>query len=75
MNRRKWTERKHTRAEWFAKLAEEFGEVAREIAVDFERPVSKQLAERRRKRLTDELDHVAFIATAFAIAESKGLTD
>lgn len=73
MNRKKWLEKQHTREEWFAKLAEEFGEVAREITKGFDNAASSAIPPIiDNGRLVTELDHVSFISTAFAIAISEG---
>lgn len=64
MNRRKWENQQHGRAELFAKLAEEFGEVARLMADSYE---GKEVS----SRLVEELDHVEFIASVFKNTEQN----
>jgi hypothetical protein len=74
MNRRKWTKNRHSREEWLAKLMEEVGEVAREFTLGFDRtsaaPTDLPLISYT--NLIKELDHVSFIAGAFAQAVIEG---
>lgn len=68
MNRKKWTEKQHTQEEWFAKLAEEFGEVAREITNRFDGQADDKTA----WQLENELEHVEFIARSWRQAIFNG---
>lgn len=64
MKKLKWENAEHPTALWFAKLAEEFAEVAVEIqALDLAAsPLERNAAE---SKLLDELGHVVLIARNF----------
>jgi NTP pyrophosphatase (non-canonical NTP hydrolase) len=68
MNLRKWTHKRHAQSEFFAKLMEEVGEVAREITNEYDGQSAKKTA----ARLEDELEHVEFIAHAWREAIIQG---
>jgi hypothetical protein len=60
MNAKKWRGQSHPRRRWFAKLAEEFGEVAVENSkIEF---IEKGF---NRAALIEELKHLEFIAREF----------
>ena len=64
MKKLKWENAEHPTSLWFAKLAEEFAEVAMEIqALDLAAsPLERNAAE---SKLLDELGHVVLIARNF----------
>lgn len=74
MNRDKWIARAETGAltysQWLAKLAEEFGEVAREVTVLQESPGAKTQI-RAEGNLLVELDQVIFIADCMKTAVER----
>lgn len=59
MKRYEYEGRSHTQEVWFAKLGEEFGDVAREIVDNLKEPKFNT------GKLRKELEHVEFIARCF----------
>ena len=60
MNRKKWEGAAYSNAYWFAKLGEEFGEVADEQVKAMEKGDDYD-----DKTMIEELEHVEFIARCF----------